>query len=129
MTNLPGKKHLIYLSDEITNKFLDKEKDPLSYRRHPIVSVDKAVAETTEVSLSPQKQRVSHNKENIERASKRRPTRTALPSLVSHDTDSTLTEDEMSVNIINRNKAKLLSHVLNPNKKLRYFLLPIILMI
>ena len=62
---------------------------------------------------------MSHNKENIERTSKRRAAKAVLTNLVSHDTDSTLTEDEMSVNIINRNKAKLLSHVLNPNKKLR----------
>ena len=32
-----------------------------------------------------------------------------------YDTDGgPLTEDEMSVNVINRNKQKLLSHVLNP---------------
>jgi len=33
------------------------------------------------------------------------------------DEDSLLTEDEMSVNIIDKNKAKLISHVLNPGKK------------
>ena len=105
----------LFFSDEITNKFLDKEKDPLSYRRQPIVSVEKDVEEMTELSLSPHKQNVSHNKENIQRTSKRK----ASKATFSNDTDSTLTEDEMSVNIINRNKAKLLSHVLNPNKKIR----------
>ena len=133
---------LITFSDEITNKFLDKEKDPLSYRPQPIVSAEKDVAETSELSLSPHKQNVTHNKENIvvERtsskrrhgsaSSKRKSKRSNVEesrksktssTFLSNDTDSTLTEDEMSVNIINRNKAKLLSHVLNPSKKLRYF--------
>merc|ERR1712083_88936 len=33
------------------------------------------------------------------------------------DTDTILTEDEMSVNTINKNKAKLFSHILNPKNK------------
>ena len=108
---------------------MDKEKDPLSYRPQPIVSAEKDVNETTELSLSPLKQNITHNKENINdvtRTSKRRHSSTSKrkaktsSTFVSHDTDSTLTEDEMSVNMINRNKAKLLSHVLNPSKKLRY---------
>ena len=37
------------------------------------------------------------------------------PPQPDYDTDGgPLTEDEMSVNVINRNKQKLLSHVLNP---------------
>ena len=34
-----------------------------------------------------------------------------------YDTDALLTEDEMSVNTIGRNKAKLFSHILNPKNK------------
>ena len=70
-----------------------------------------------------------NNKENIAAdvaASSKRHTSSSKRKLKTraatshHDTDSTLTEDEMSVNMINKNKAKLLSHVLNPSKKLRY---------
>ena len=110
---------------------MDKEKDPLSYRPQPIVSAEKDVDETTELTLSPHKQHITHNKENIggdvSKSSRRHHTKTstkrkskASTTFVSNDTDSTLTEDEMSVNMIKRNKAKLLSHVLNPSKKLRY---------
>ena len=35
------------------------------------------------------------------------------------DTDTILTEDEMSVNTINKNKAKLFSHILNPKNKVK----------
>ena len=36
---------------------------------------------------------------------------------LDEDTDNLLTEDEMSVNTINKNKAKLFSHILNPKSK------------
>lgn len=120
-------------TDEITAKFLDKEKDPLSYKPQPIVTP--SVEENAETEMTMGHRHHHHHREHHHhysrttdddddefsfKSSHQKSRKRRMPSskpTIDDDTDLQLTEDEMSVNSINRNKAKLLSHVLNPNKK------------
>ena len=92
-------------TDEITNKFLDRGKDPLSYKPQPIVCASVAPPSSPEEESGKKK-----------RGRKRR-NRTEERQKQAYDTDTLLTEDEMSVNVINKSKAKLFSHILNPKAK------------
>jgi hypothetical protein len=134
-------------TDELTGKFLDKGKDPLSYRPQPIVTAASATvsshsSQVEEAATTSDRQRhakgrrsktasissatsqsknrqIKVNSNFSSSGSSRKRKQTESESAASHhqdyDTDGApLTEDEMSVNVINRNKQKLLSHVLNP---------------
>merc|ERR1719471_1657928 len=131
-------------TDEITAKFLDKEKDPLNYRPQPIVTASSesspasAAAANASASLKREqankalkkksaatsksggrvKSSQQHQQNSSSRKRKQSEVQPAAPApqpQTDYDTDGgPLTEDEMSVNVINRNKQKLLSHVLNP---------------
>ena len=97
-------------TDEVTNKFLDKNREN-KYVEQQSSMVEEILPETRSEHKS--KKRVSSppKKHSV-----------FMPHRNHHhhhheDHDVNLTEDEMSVNSINKNKAKLLSHVLNPKMK------------
>jgi len=96
-------------TDEVTNKFLDKRKDSYQSKPQPLatVHIDEDLNEIKHT------ERFHHHK-----SAKKRQQNSAKKK--HEEADFNLTEDEMSVNTINKNKAKLLSHVLNPNKKSKF---------
>ncbi len=89
-------------TDEITNKFHEKNNKKKPEKRVKRVVIEEETTEDDEDELPAEETRRS--------ARKRRGSSKRIQE------DPLLTEDEMSVNTINRNKAKLLSHVLNPKK-------------
>lgn len=131
----------MFVSDDITHKFLDKSKGVSRYTATQSSSTrSNAVLDNTPSHT----QQSSSNKENIhyskytnrspkkviwsefeaEKAKSKEASNEAemtisfnRTTLTSQDEDSLLTEDEMSVNMIDKSKAKLISHILNPGKK------------
>ena len=94
-------------TDEVTNKFLDKKRDSKYHEPPQIVE---------EIVPEPRNEHHHRSKKRVSSPPKKHSV--FMPRHHHHeDPDVNLTEDEMSVNSINKNKAKLLSHVLNPNKK------------
>lgn len=92
-------------TDEITDKFLDKGKDPLNYKPAPIVTTEKESPPT-----ATSKTRRGHRKAKRENTTK-------VNAPVEKPEEQL--EDEMSVNTLNKNKQKILCHVLNPSKKVK----------
>merc|ERR1711860_442936 len=96
-------------TDEGTNKFLDKNREN-KYVEQQSSMVEEILPETRAEQRSSKKRVSSPPKKHS----------VFMPRNHHHhheDHDVNLTEDEMSVNSINKNKAKLLSHVLTPKMK------------
>jgi len=92
-------------TDEITSRFLEKGKDPARFSPQPV--------ELTTVAISEPDVIVPHSPAAAEHPSQERSAVQPEPlTRREGDADTGKTEDEMSVNAIGKNKAKLLSHVL-----------------
>ena len=85
--------------------------EPSEVNRKPRRGKKRNASPITDEKVLPRNQKMSRLDDQISKTSKDLDDDT--------DDDNLLTEDEMSVNTINKNKAKLFSHILNPKNKVK----------
>jgi len=117
-------------TDEITNKFLDRGKDPHSYQPQATIVCASTPASSTQqpeswvvsglvtkpkLTTTPEKRKRREKSSKSRKSSRKHPPEdVAKSSTAAEDTDCFQTEEDenMSVNVINKSKAKLFSHIL-----------------